>query len=417
MLQLIDSSDGKCVICCIFHVGFIYEAPQQYQITHFIEHLMFRALSEEELSIFEIHNGTTSHDLTYFYIMTDAKNASKALTIFAKILQCPVLSEIKRTLEKNVLLEEDAWRQHAEAYLKHKQLLKSLFGDTVYSRSTPSLMDSLKHITQSHVREHYNTYFKNAFILAVVPRNKKRSLKNVVLKSQLRELALSSFDIPMPVFLRQQLIVPKKVNAESVVMVSSDKGPTTTIEFVFPGYAFANTNTKLYEFVAWIVSHHLPYKRLREENGFTYAVTSNYEAYLYLGYLSVRFRTLEKNISNVVKIALESLKALTKAPLDKRLLHRFKKNYITSIWLNQNSLKNAIRLCEEFAYTGRSTSYISFVKEVSNWTPQDVHEACKNLINILNCRIHIWTPLNRKNLKKTLVKYVQEAGIVKKMSI
>lgn len=157
-----------------YRVGFLDETPEQKQVAHLLEHMLFRGTKKRPIQFGQLFTALDS-DFDAFigqeythYIHTIAPHKLKALLILeADRMQNTLIKADDLAQEKQILLTELQGRENDPYYRLYCALLKAQFPHLLYSqRVTKADLDK---ITVEQVHKFYRQYYRpnNASLVIV----------------------------------------------------------------------------------------------------------------------------------------------------------------------------------------------------------------------------------------------------------
>ncbi|MGL6169031.1 MAG: M16 family metallopeptidase, partial [Fusobacteriaceae bacterium] len=123
--------------------GAINETPDEYGISHYIEHMLFKGTdkySAKELSELVDDNGGsinayTSRDTTCYYVKMLSSKLDVALEVFHEMFENSTFTEENLEKERNVILEEIKMYEDIPEEVVHDEnidfVLRNLYGNNV----------------------------------------------------------------------------------------------------------------------------------------------------------------------------------------------------------------------------------------------------------------------------------------------
>ena len=157
-----------------YRVGFLDEAPEQKEVAHLLEHMLFRGTQERPIQFGQLFTALGSefgafigHEYTH-YIHTIATHKLKALlTLEADRMQNTLIKAEDLAQEKQILLTELQGKENNPYYRLYSALLKAQFPHRPYSQKVTKA--DLDKITVEQVQEFYHQYYRpnNATLVIV----------------------------------------------------------------------------------------------------------------------------------------------------------------------------------------------------------------------------------------------------------
>lgn len=304
--NIFSLSNGNDLFCIIYmvHAGSIYETKQSMGISHFLEHLHFKAkesVSNEIRALGGSVNAVTSYDCTYYYIITPIDTWKRAVNLMYKVVTSITLTLSDFEKERKVVLEELSYR-HYESVTD--VALRHIWEGTAYENDIVGTVQSLSNITIPQINEYKQIYYTRGVISFTA--SKHNSAIETYIKSKIPLL----LDYPP----RQYSLFKTKCNLKKMI-VTKVHGDTNYCAFVFNGKPYSMYYNIMYEILSFILADghsSILFNKLREDHGYIYSVFSENISYVNTGAFAITFQTTEPDVVHIVKIVLKAMKTLKK---------------------------------------------------------------------------------------------------------
>jgi len=168
-----------------FNVGAKHEQRDEFGISHFLEHMVFKG--SERMSAGEIdritgqaggyNNAATHSEYTHYFFVMPRRKLDLALSLLSEMCIKPALDPSDFASEREVVLEEmKQYRDHPlhAPYLVHQL---GFYKDTPWGHNTLGTEEALLALTPETMRVYHNSYYRpdNASLVIAggLPKNKK----------------------------------------------------------------------------------------------------------------------------------------------------------------------------------------------------------------------------------------------------
>lgn len=130
---------GSLTVMALANTGSRYEAPEQYGVAHFFEHMVFKGTrkyqdAQQLASVIDgvgaDFNAFTSKEYTGYYVKSSAQHFDLALDVVSEMLLAPKLDQADIDREKGVIIEE--LNMYADSPQQH---IENLFDQLVFAGS------------------------------------------------------------------------------------------------------------------------------------------------------------------------------------------------------------------------------------------------------------------------------------------
>jgi len=157
-------------------VGSRDERPQEYGISHFLEHMIFngnsrynrKEMDDALYSIGAVDNGTTSYDHTHYQTTVPSNHFTLGLDIHCKMIMEPSLSEESYFTERDVVKEEVRMRDDRPGTVVWETAFNNAFDYNGYSHPIIGTMEALDGMTVEMLRDYHRRYYYPANMVLIV---------------------------------------------------------------------------------------------------------------------------------------------------------------------------------------------------------------------------------------------------------
>ena len=313
--------------------GSANEMPNEYGISHFIEHMMFKGtkkrssadISKEFNDLGASINAYTSFESTVYYTKSVSENAEKCVEILSDMLFNSTFDKNEMAREKNVVIEEI--KSYADDPQSMCELLanKYFYVGTPYARDIAGSISNVKAISQKKMFEYKNKYYtpKN-MILSFAGKINLNTADKLVQKYFLPYFKDDGYEVKFNYKNTSKIAYAKafKDNEQSQVIIS------------FPGLyhnSASNFTAKVFNKAFGVGMSSVLFQSIREKLGLVYSIGSSVSTNNAGGDLSVYFSTSNKNISKALNAVQEEIKKVIKQGLSAQQFESAQKSIVSSI--------------------------------------------------------------------------------------
>jgi predicted Zn-dependent peptidase len=371
----LPEGDLRFQLTLLVGVGSRHERPDQSGISHLLEHLMFRGCAKypsfSDLSCaFESlggeWNAATGHEYTEFYFNGTTGKMSEAVALFADFILRPALSDLDterrivlRELEGE--LNEQGISTDADYHISTKIWPNSSMAMPIIG--TPETLNGLK---TADIRNWFQTWYtpQNAVICAVGGNYQK-----------VRDLIQTHFG-PWTIDSTQSRKKGLQTNyagPRSFWVENSDSEYQIQLSFLCEGTGSERTAT--YELLTRILSDGFSSrltKRIREELGLVYDISSDLHQYDGIGLFNITASVVGENIKQFFEEVFLVLATVVKQEIKGDELDRHK--YRTLVDLSITTAEpSALAWRGSWAMLSKTEAKLSvWAEKISRLTPEDV---------------------------------------------
>ena len=170
MVVLTRKSDSLPIVAISVwaKVGSVDEEKEDYGISHFLEHMLFRKKpsSGRRASIqAEIEgaggylNGATSKETTYYYAVVPKDFAEEALYLLLDLFLNPDFNKKDFAEEKKVIIEEISRKQDSPSDLAADLLYETLYGEHPYGHCVLGDVETIKNMPLDSLKKYHAAHY------------------------------------------------------------------------------------------------------------------------------------------------------------------------------------------------------------------------------------------------------------------
>ena len=314
------------------------DEPAEFNgITHFVEHMLFKGtkhrtafqISEEIDALGGFINGMTHKEYTLFYVDVLPQHLERALDVLADLVKNPLFKEEDIDKEKGVILEEIRMVEDDP-----QEKVFDLFVENIWGHSHPLARPilgketSVKRLNREACLKQFGLYNARNMLLVAVGAVEFGKLKELA-QAKLGDLG-SSQGLP-PRF-------PPKPNQH--FHIEDRDSHQAHLCLGVPGIDRSDPRRFTLEVLNTILGGGMSsrlFKRIREELGLAYAVSSSPSFYLDSGLFSIYIGTEPANAPKTVEIVQEEMKKLVQEPVSSETLRLAKEKLKGNLILGLDS--------------------------------------------------------------------------------
>ncbi len=223
-----------------YNVGSRNEIMGKSGIAHMLEHLNFKSTENLKAGEFDeivkgfggVNNASTGFDYTQYFIKSSSSNASKAMELFAELMQNLALKDEEFQPERDVVAEERRWRtdNNPMGYMQFR-MFNNLYLYHPYHWTPIGFTNDIKTWTIDDIKDFHSTYYQ--------PKNAILIVSGDIDKEKVFELAKEKFgsvenskDIPESV----HMVEPAQDGEKSVVIHKDSQVEMVSLAFHIPNF-------------------------------------------------------------------------------------------------------------------------------------------------------------------------------------
>ena len=170
MVVLTQKSDSLPIVAISVwaKVGSVDEEKENYGISHFLEHMLFRkrppagrraSIQTEIEGAGGYLNGATSKEITYFYAVVPKDFAEEALYLLLDLFLNPDFNKKDFAEEKKVIIEEISRKQDNPSDLTADLLYETLYGDHPYGHCVLGDVETIKNMPLDSLKKYHAAHY------------------------------------------------------------------------------------------------------------------------------------------------------------------------------------------------------------------------------------------------------------------
>lgn len=297
------------------------EAPEQAGISHFLEHMVFKGTSRrtafqisEEIDTLGGHiNAMTSKEYTVYYVDVLPQHLERALDVLADLVRNPLFKPEDIAKEKGVVLEEIRMQEDTPQEKVFELFSERLWdSDHPLARPIAGRIETVSSFTRDDLIERFSLYDNDHLFLTAVGDISSDELMRVA-EGKLKNLPVNSQSKPerSPPKPRGDYYIEDRDLQQAHICLGTAGIPQSDPR----RYALEVMNAIL----GGGMSSRL-FKRIREELGLAYAVTSSAGYYSDSGLFTIYLGTEPNSASKAVEVCLEEIERLKREPVPEQTL-------------------------------------------------------------------------------------------------
>lgn len=372
-------------ICIRTRAGSWLEENGQYGKAHLLEHMLFQGSdklpSSESMDIHNEENGISSNASTSgsqmcLTLRMPGRSISHGIDLASQMLFHPIISPENLQKEKDIVCQEyaDKWSRPSARF--GKKINQQYFGtDHPYTHDSLGEIAYIQKITAEDLHA-----FREQFI---VPANMTIGIAGNVDADQVEKL------------LKAVLPDPGNQAQYSFAEISPEYTPLTHLE---PNMTSASVEigwlcdgrdkTTLKERILRNLSSYLIgggprsllFKKIRQELGLAYSISSSIASYPTAGFFSIYTSVKSENIDTVITEILQELKRYLDNPIDPAIFQRVK-NYL--IIRNEMNYESTMGIAEDLSgglfWDNLILNSDQYAEIINSFTESDVRETLKKI--------------------------------------
>lgn len=314
MKLTVDTIPGSNSVACGLFIpsGAVTETKDQFGLSHFLEHLVFKGTPKRTAHDIAIEidvtggdlNAYTSVEYTSIFAKVLADDARIALDLIFDIAYNPSLETDAIELERGVVLSEIAEYLDSPDDIAGVRSFQAAWGNNPLARPVLGDQDVIKTISETQIKEYHKTHYKpNESILSVSGKVTIEQITKILNDFGVEIESLSGqprISLPKPVFSPKKLYMDR--DSEQVYFTYLWPGPSLFDDTIAESLV-------LNVILAGSVSSRL-FQRLRENEGLVYNISTMSSVNTSGGLIGVYGATQAQNYSKSHDIILREIESL-----------------------------------------------------------------------------------------------------------
>lgn len=365
-----------------FNTGSRDESPEQYGISHLLEHVMFRGTASRSSA--EISrtiesaggqmNAFTSKEMTAYYGVTLDKTASVAQDLVADICLHPNLFQKDIDTEKKIVLQEiSMWVNDPESYI-HKLFSEVLWSGHALSQNEAGEEKVVMSLNEEHLQDYFQSRYRSPNITVFACGN--------VDEGQAKDWAAQNFD---------DVQGGKRPDRQSPTCSGENfkiyprEGDHSYVAMGFPAYDSKHSRRAALRLLNTIMGGGMSsrlFQTVREDRGLVYSIYNSSDQYSDAGNLGTFFSSTEDNVVEAMEIISREYRLLKEEGLHKGELQRAKNLIGGSMAKNMESTSSRLyRLTRDFMLRGKVRTFEEEMTLLESTTEEEVMQVAQELLH------------------------------------
>lgn len=306
MRLIVEKMRGAKTVACFvdINVGSAYDEPDKMGMAHLVEHLMFSSTKKRtniEIradfdKIKTIVNASTSIHHTRFYIKNISEYFETSFEILGDMLSNTLFLKSNIRREKKIVTDEILTNSDMNSTVLTEALYRRFFKNTSLSNLILGTNETLANISRNDILTYFEKYY--------VPQNMVISFAGDISLARAKALVskyikVKPTDEPLEILAFSEWNhMPEK----EFVSIEKDVNQCK-VEIMIPAY---NSSSELSETQSFLVSilngsSGRLFKRIREELGLVYHISSYFMDFYNCGIIGINFSTSKKNLEHALR--------------------------------------------------------------------------------------------------------------------
>ena len=364
-----------------FRDGVAYEGEEQWGLSHFVEHIVFRG-SQNYRSLFELSKAIESvggrisaystRDLTAFWTKLPLGQEKRGLSVLTELLTKPLLAP-EHVKAEQAIIHQERQRELANPALNASLLLESiLLLPSPLARHPVGLSETIAAITPATIAHYVEEHYTRANMSVVVAGNPTEGIEK-----ELR-FQLGKFDEGSKRSFAD-FSLTSSVEASVVHLPTPHKKQVfVSIGWVFPVIGEDMWTLKVVNTLLGAGYTSLFNLRLREEENLTYLCTTKANIYGDQGIFKINFALDEKNLQRALFAISETLSEVKEGQCDSELIEAAKLRHCGAVmFAMEDSLAAAKYAGHGLLRRGEHFQLEKYFASIEKVTPEQVSQFAK----------------------------------------
>lgn len=382
----LTQSEGDVSVCgLVVGVGSRDEEDAGSGMAHFLEHMLFKGTKKRNyydlVNLVELcggeFNAYTSKEDTVVYVKIHNDFIDNAIDVLSDILKNSVFPDVEIEKEKDVVLDEISYYEDSPAELIYDEFEERVFLGHPLSNSVLGIESKVESISRKDVKE----FYERKYVYSNVVFSYVGSLEGSKLLDKLNYYFNNTGKEGTCLGLKKELVytpfadVKSKSTSQSHVLIGA---PAYTLydERKYALYVLSN-------FLGGGSFNSVLNMLLREENGLTYNIETNYTPYKDSGIFSVYFGTEQGRVSKCLDLIYKVFYKLASEDVSASDLEKYKKQLIGSLALNyDNKTSLMIRNGKSILYHGFITDFQETASMISKVSVEDIRSVSEQILDL-----------------------------------
>lgn len=380
---VMEKTDDSCSVCVGIwvKVGSRNERPEDNGISHFLEHMFFKATDSRDAKTIAMEidsiggelNAFTSPETTTFYVKIIGEYMEKGIELLMDIFLNSTFPESDILKEKHIISEEIKMIEDTPSDYVHELFNKNIWGERGLGLPVVGSIDTITRFTRKDILNHIDSYYRPGNIIIACSGNLNEDLIVERLNKTIGRMGCGQIpDTLLPSEFKGGLNIATKELSESHICLGLEGIPFKSEQ----RYSMYLLNTIL----GSGYSSRL-FQKVREERGLVYSIYSYHQPFFDTGLWALYAGVDEENLREVIDIILSEIKGLTDSITEDELQRakgQLKGNLMLALESTSSKMTN---LARQEIYLGRYLSPQEIIKAVEGITLGEVRELSRRLVD------------------------------------
>ncbi len=363
-------------------VGSRDEAPAQFGVAHFWEHMAFKGTSNRKShhilnsidSVGGELNAYTTKEKVYFYTSVLDRFVEKAFDILSDITFNSVFPEKQIERERQIILEEMAMYNDTPDDAIQDELEDQIFKNHPLGHNILGTTNTVRAFIKPHFDDFISATVDTSRIVVSIVGNLKLSKVKRLADKYLAVIPCSATKRREPLSIVQagsHHIIKKPISQAHVgigiptfSIMDERKVPLAMISNLLGG---PSMNTRLNML-------------LREKMACVYGIDAHYAAYSDIGLFSIFYGTEEKNLNKSKKAVFRELDRMKNAQMGSVQLHKLKEQMLGQLAMAEESYASLmLTMAKSLLDLGRIQSIDEVFKEIEGVTAKEIQSVSNDV--------------------------------------
>jgi len=384
-------------------VGGRYETSRQSGISHFLEHMVFKAtktrsgkeIKESIEGKGGLLNGFTGEEFTCYMAKVLSKDTSSVIGILTDMALNPKLARSDFDKERFVILEEIKMYRDMPNHYVQELLAELLWPNQPLGMPLAGTFDTIAAMSQKDLAIFRQSYYnpKN-IVISIAGKLPNTDIVKTIRRCFARTKAKSKPICP-PAILKQR---------EPAVNFFHKDTEQTHIAMGLHGYSRYSKDKYDLDIMHIILGGNMSsrlFHEVRERSGLAYEISSSVKHYHDTGALVVSAGIDNKKVEKAMGLILKELKKIKGARVTKKEFQRAKEYYRGQLLMVfEDTMSHMLWLGEKFICADLEYRATDVLKRLNRVTIDDVKHAADNCIKQENLNLAVIGPTKPKTVKE-----------------
>ena len=368
-------------------IGSRYENKSEMGYSHFTEHLLFkgtkkRTYKDISLAIDRLGghmNASTSKEITNYYITLSPKFIEVSLDVLSDIFFHSIIPEEEFGVEKRVILEEIKMGHDNPDDLLFDNFYQDAFGDTPLGRPIAGTLDSIGNSTRDKLKKYYHDqYGSKGSVLSIAGGLWSTQQELDILKNKIEIFFdLEDKSLPGGIPCLEEL-EKNQIRAKTTIHHFNKKLEQVHFAFGMPAPPETEEDTAYLKIFTHLMGGTMSsrlFRKLREENGLCYSVSTFYAKYIHEGLWGVYCGTSKETFLKAISLMMQELKKAVYDGISTKELEETKNGLAGSIELSMESpFLRANFNAQSLIYYKNTRDWQDIIRKIETTTLEDIME-------------------------------------------